>query len=120
MHIPLSLTAIAPQATGHPLSLPRDPHPPPPGTRVSPLRAAPDTSLQAQTPETFWRRMSGLPDPETHVAPPSIMQIRIEQMLQDFLHTNDTPPDDIAAAPDSGTYGDARMDAGSSTLDERA
>ncbi|WP_143595895.1 hypothetical protein [Tropicibacter naphthalenivorans] len=53
-------------------------------TRVQPIADARDPEApmrEGQSAEKFWRSASGLPDPDSHMAPPSIMQIKISQML---------------------------------------
>ncbi|WGW03797.1 hypothetical protein [Tropicibacter oceani] len=58
-----------------------------------------------QPPAQFWRAANGEPDPNKHLAPPSIMQIKISQMLDEQAseQAEDSPeaeePAD-AAAPD--------------------
>lgn len=76
----------APQATGHPLGLPGAPDKTPSVTKVQPILDArrPETQLGTDTPPSaFWKLAQGRPDPATHNPPPSIMQIKISQMLQD-------------------------------------
>ncbi|NDW57671.1 hypothetical protein G0P98_14290 [Yangia sp. PrR004] len=36
-----------------------------------------------QPPASFWRSLTGMPDPSSHVAPPSIMQLRITALLEE-------------------------------------
>ncbi|WP_141194889.1 hypothetical protein [Maliponia aquimaris] len=52
--------------------------------RVKPIADArnPEARLKdGQAPTQFWRAVNGEPDPSTHAAPPSIMQITISRML---------------------------------------
>jgi hypothetical protein len=75
----------APHSTGHPLGLPEPARKPSPVT-VKPIakRSDPDATLSdGKPPMQFWRSGSGDPDPATHVAPPTIMQIKISRMLAD-------------------------------------
>ncbi|MBE9639405.1 hypothetical protein [Salipiger mangrovisoli] len=44
---------------------------------------AADHGTEGQPPASFWRSLTGLPDPANHVAPPSIMQIRISALLEE-------------------------------------
>ncbi|WP_092425472.1 hypothetical protein [Alloyangia pacifica] len=44
---------------------------------------ATDHGTEGQPPAGFWRSLTGLPDPANHVAPPSIMQIRISALLEE-------------------------------------
>lgn len=50
---------------------------------VLPVVGARDAATQRQEgpPAQFWRTLNGGPDPATHIAPPSIMQIKISQLL---------------------------------------
>ncbi|MEN9060329.1 hypothetical protein [Ponticoccus litoralis] len=51
----------------------------------------PETQRSAGPPAQFWRTLNGGPDPATHIAPPSIMQIKITQMLDEqAIATKDT------------------------------
>lgn len=78
-------TWIAPLATGHPAGLPKTPKKPLPHTRVTAPGGGDAMAgfMQGQDPTNFWRAASGQPDPATHIAPPSIMQMKITQMLDD-------------------------------------
>jgi hypothetical protein len=46
-------------------------------------RTGTDPDPGGEPPSNFWRGLTGLPDPSKHVAPPSIMQIRIAALLQE-------------------------------------
>lgn len=118
MQIPIPLITVAPQATDHPLALPRTPQTPPPSVRVTPPRASTDTSFLPQPPDGFWRRMNGDPDPENHLAPPSIMQIKIEQMLEDM---RETPPTESTEAQQGAQpeYSGNRQEVAAPTTDAR-
>ncbi|MBO9467748.1 hypothetical protein J7443_21130 [Tropicibacter sp. R15_0] len=77
---------IAPLATGHPHGLPGAKRPEKPTTKVQPLDQArnPDAALtRGQTPGNFWKAVNGEPIPEEHIAPPSIMQLKISQILDE-------------------------------------
>ena len=95
----------APLATGHPLGLPGIQKPTPPHQRVQPTAQSrnPDATMSdGQPPAKFWRAASGEPDPATHLAPPSIMQIKISQMLDEQANEQaEDPPeaDDTGAGP---------------------
>lgn len=85
MHLAGPTSWIAPLATGHPLGLPQDPRKNQHPQRVA---AVPDGQLSStfdkgQTPASFWRMIAGKPDPASHVAPPSIMQLEISRLLDD-------------------------------------
>jgi hypothetical protein len=86
MQITFSPLLSAPQSTGHPLGLPdaqqnlRIP------IRVKPVVDAhsPDAQLtKGQSPVHFWRAVNGQPDPAAHIAPPSILQIAIDRLLDE-------------------------------------
>lgn len=83
MHIAGPNSWLAPLATGHPLGLPAAPRKPAPHLRVTPPPQFQKSSGfdQGQSPAAFWRASAGTPNPDTHIAPPSIMQIKISQML---------------------------------------
>ncbi|MCR8550141.1 hypothetical protein M4578_20145 [Salipiger sp. P9] len=106
-------------ATGHPLGLPAVPDGPPTETKVQPVseqaKTGADAGPSGQTPARFWRGLSGQPDPARHVAPPSIVQIKISAILekqaekllndahkavfQDSADADRTPPADTAPPP---------------------
>lgn len=79
--------AVAPLATGHPLGLPAVPDGPARETKVQPVseqaRIGTDAETRGQPPADFWRGLTGLPNPAKHVAPPSIMQIKISAILEE-------------------------------------
>ena len=85
MQISGPITSLAPLATGHPVGLPEPTPKTPPHKRVSePVRAQTSTGFeQGKKPADFWRAATGQPNPQTHIAPPSLMQLRITQMLDD-------------------------------------
>ena len=97
---------IAPQTTGHPYGLPENRAPVRRETRIEPVANArnPDAGFKdGKKPLQFWRSASGSVDPSTHIAPPSIMQIKISQMLseQTTPSTADDPKSaETASAPD--------------------
>ncbi|WP_299936535.1 hypothetical protein [uncultured Pelagimonas sp.] len=77
---------IAPLATGHPHGLPGAKRQEKPTTKVQPLDQArnPDAALtRGQTPGNFWKAVNGEPIPDDHIAPPTIMQLKISQMLDE-------------------------------------
>ena len=80
-------SAVAPLATGHPLGLPASPPSSAVETKVQPIAQQAQTGTDpdpgGEPPSSFWRGLTGLPDPAKHVAPPSIMQIRIAALLQE-------------------------------------
>ncbi|SDF34865.1 hypothetical protein SAMN04488105_1181 [Salipiger thiooxidans] len=86
MQFPGVSPAVAPLATGHPQGLPAVPDGPPVETKVQPVaeqaQSRNDPGTGGQPPTNFWRGLAGLPDPSKHVAPPSIMQIKISAILE--------------------------------------
>lgn len=77
---------IAPLATGHPHGLPGAKRPDKPTTKVQPLDQSrhPDAALaRHHAPEHFWKAANGDPLPDEHIAPPTIMQLKISQMLNE-------------------------------------
>ncbi len=77
---------IAPLATGHPHGLPGAKRQEKQTTKVQPLDQArnPDAALtRGQTPGNFWKAVNGEPIPDDHIAPPTIMQLKISQMLDE-------------------------------------
>lgn len=104
-------SAVAPLATGHPLGLPASPAGPAVETKVQPIaqqsRTGTDPDPGGEPPSNFWRGLTGLPDPSKHVAPPSIMQIRIAALLQEQAEqlvgpAPDAPAPGTAPAPEEG------------------
>lgn len=68
--------------------------------KIKPILDArqPETQLGSpQPPSSFWNTAQGKPDPRNHNAPPSIMQIKISQML------NDQATEHAAGQPDETT-----------------
>ncbi|MCA0998453.1 hypothetical protein [Alloyangia pacifica] len=82
---------VAPLATGHPLGLPGAPVRTAEETKVQPVKEQSTTDTDqggeygadGQPPASFWRSLTGMPDPSSHVAPPSIMQLRITALLEE-------------------------------------
>ncbi len=92
----------APQATGHPFGLPAAHRPPVPEKRVQPLKpfSRTDTAIPENLPPSeFWRGARGKPDPASHVAPPSILQIEISRLLDQQATSG--PGDDAQAPQDA-------------------
>ncbi|GGG87196.1 hypothetical protein GCM10011415_42140 [Salipiger pallidus] len=108
------LSQTAPLATGHPQGLPAVNNQPPPVTKVQPVSelaksgADPQSDPGGQPPNSFWRTLSGMPDPSKHVAPPSMMQIRIARILEEQAKklTNEA---DLATSPDSDKKDEAEI-----------
>ncbi|MBY6003649.1 hypothetical protein KUV62_07005 [Salipiger bermudensis] len=101
---------VAPLATGHPLGLPAQPAGPAAETRVQPVAQQAQTGTDpdpgGQPPSNFWRGLTGLPDPKKHVAPPSIMQIKIAALLEEQAQKmvpSEPVPDGDSAAPGYGS-----------------
>ncbi len=74
MNISIALPAMAPQPTGHPASLPAEPSPPDTTQTVTP---ASEGDASGQTDQ----RQSG-DGTQQESAPPSAMQIKIMEMLE--------------------------------------
>lgn len=96
----------APQATGHLPGVPGDQtDATPPARKVHPISASrnPEAALTwARTPPTqFWRTAIGAPDPAAQTAPPSIMQIKISQMLDAQASALQDQEDQEAKAEDA-------------------
>lgn len=94
-------TWYAPQTTGHPLGLPEAQPRAAEKTRVVPITKRSDSnalSSEGRPPEQFWRATDGDSTPTDHVAPPSIMQIRISRMLEEQASTLQT--EDASALPE--------------------
>ncbi|WP_425074956.1 hypothetical protein [Sagittula sp. S175] len=100
----------APQVTGHPLGLPGAPVKKPSIPEVQPILDSrrPETQLGSGSPRTFYYAVQGEVDPVKHNPPPSIMQIKISQMLQD--QALGTGSDEKVPAPEkvANTDGSAR------------
>ena len=103
MQFPGVPAAVAPFATGHPTGLPAAPTPPARETVVQPasrpLPAGPEPG--GLPPSSFWRTLSGLPDPRNHSAPPSIMQLRITAILDEQVEQLREAEPDSTADPTS-------------------
>lgn len=89
----------APQVTGHPHALPGAPEKKPPLAEVQPILDArrPETQLGRNSPRTFYFAVQNEPDPVAHNPPPSIMQIKISQMLQDQVVGEQLDKDDVVS-----------------------
>ncbi len=74
MNISIALPAMAPQPTGHPASLPEDPA----GPDVTQKVAEAQTSADSQGAQTGTQSNTG----EKQSAPPSAMQLKIMQILE--------------------------------------
>lgn len=86
MQVQVAPLLTAPQVTGHPHGLPGAQPDPMEHTRVKPVADArdPEARMQeGQAPTKFWGAVIGEPDPASHTAPPSIMQITISRMLDE-------------------------------------
>ncbi|SDJ00545.1 hypothetical protein [Salipiger marinus] len=108
MQFPGVPATVAPFATGHPSGLPAAPTPPARETVVQPaskpLPADPEPG--GLPPSSFWRTLSGLPDPRNHSAPPSIMQLRITAILDEQVeHLREAEPE-TATDPASSSQED--------------
>ena len=85
---------------------------------------------KGQPPIQFWRTVRGEPDPATHVAPPSILQIRITQLLDEQTTPDrdaangDDPPRGATAAPEqpepTATNADTDPNDEDQTVDRKA
>ncbi|WP_417724069.1 hypothetical protein [Salipiger sp.] len=78
---------VSPLATGHPLGLPAVQQKTLVDTKVQPVaqqsKTENDTGREGLPPKEFWRSLTGSPDPATHTAPPSIMQLKILAILDE-------------------------------------
>ncbi|SNR27866.1 hypothetical protein [Puniceibacterium sediminis] len=84
MHFSVLPPWAAPVSTGHPFGLPETSAQTKSVTRVTAVtqQSSSDTDMmQEKSPTQFWRAAGGEPDPTTHVAPPSIIQLKISAML---------------------------------------
>lgn len=97
MKISIALPAMAPQPTGHPASLPPDP-PKPTGVRqVTPAAAG------ARSDETRSREYTSQKDQKA--APPSAIQIKIMEILEQQAEEMDQMPGDKKPAEDQTIAG---------------
>lgn len=60
----------------------------------------PELPMFGQAPDKFWRAARGEPDPATHIAPPSIMQLKISKLLEE--QAPQTEDDPLPSAEDTG------------------
>lgn len=86
MKIPALAVAVAPLSLGSATGgQENDPTATSDPKRITPItkRGEPNVDMRlGMTPESFWRTAAaGAPDPANHTAPPSVMQIRISQLL---------------------------------------
>ncbi len=95
----------SPLWTGQPFGPQAAQEQPNPDQWVPPITQARDPDAQlnhGQPPTRFWRLVGGGPDPATHIAPPSIVQIRITQLLNDQAPANkNARTEEAEARPDS-------------------
>jgi len=92
----------APVTTGHPHGLPSDRQDPMEQTRIKPIADTRDPEArlrEGQAPSKFWSAVQGEPDPSSHTAPPSIMQITISRMLDEQNIQKSPEPDSTEAPP---------------------
>ncbi|MGY9050013.1 hypothetical protein P775_18825 [Puniceibacterium antarcticum] len=85
MHFSVLPPWAAPISTGHPFGLPGTSDQTKSVTRVptvSKQSSSDSGMMQEKSPSQFWRVVGGQPDPATHVAPPSIMQLKISALLE--------------------------------------
>lgn len=98
MQFPSLSQFLAPLATGHPQGLPAVQNEPARVSRVQPVKEQASTGTQAgtdQDPSSEFRQMVAKQSSQ-RISPPSVMQIRIAQMLQDQA---DRMQSDSAFAP---------------------
>ncbi|GGB24800.1 hypothetical protein [Allosediminivita pacifica] len=91
----------SPLWTGQPFGPQAAQEQPNPDQWVPPITQARDPDAQlnhGQPPTRFWRLVGGGPDPATHIAPPSIVQIRITQLLNDQVPANENARTEEAEA----------------------
>ncbi|MBY6116998.1 hypothetical protein KUW09_22055 [Mameliella alba] len=110
MQFTVSPLLTAPQVSGHPQGLPEVRPPNADPAKITPIADSrnPEAGLKdGKAPTKFWRAVNGEPDPATHAAPPSIMQITISQMLDEQSPDNrgdtaaDTAPDQVSGGKDA-------------------
>lgn len=103
MHFAGPTSWIAPLATGHPLGLPALSKQPQSQQKVQPPNASRGMGRMmsdGQPPPQPGNPRRELPDPATHVAPPTIMQLKISQILDDqALKIREAPEE---AQPEQG------------------
>lgn len=87
MNISIALPAMAPQTTGHPASLPPDPARPDSTQTVTP-------ASESETPGQTGHRQAG---EQQNSAPPSLMQIRIMELLAEQARSQETTETDAPA-----------------------
>lgn len=98
MQFSISTLSMAPMITGHPLGLPEAKRSTKSPFEIKPItkRGDIDTAIaDARTPAEFRRAVSGRPHPD-QAAPPSMLQIRISQLLAE--ETKPAQPTDDPAA----------------------
>jgi hypothetical protein len=69
-------------------------------TTVQPAIGAREAPPLEGPPAQFWRRLNG-PDPASHIAPPSIMQIKISQMLDAQADGAEEPSEEADPLPEA-------------------
>ena len=105
MQISLPTSPAAPLVSGHPFGLPAAPARSPDPKRVEATDAASSGNLGARrtpAPSAEEELAKVLENPGDHIAPPSIMQLRIAALLDGGTGPADTPPDAAAANYASG------------------
>lgn len=117
MHFSVLPPWAAPVSTGHPFGLPETSAQTKSVTRVPAVtqQSSSDTGMmQEKSPNQYRGSSSGQPDPETHVAPPSIMQLKISAILTKQAEVMpDQGPEgetETESAADSGFTDEAKTD----------
>lgn len=109
MQFSITTLAMAPMITGHPLGLPEAKRSTKSPFEIKPItkRGDIDTAIaEARTPAEFRRAVSGRPHPD-QAAPPSMLQIRISQLLAEG-----TKPSQPSEGPAAEAAADADTAAG--------
>ncbi|MDU8911182.1 hypothetical protein [Aestuariicoccus sp. MJ-SS9] len=111
MYVPPAYTGIAPLTPGLSPDRPTDAVHTETPDAVKPVPETAETILETKSPADFWRVPNGGTDPDTHTAPPSIMQLKILEILdqQQTVPSGSAPPapkDSPPAAPASARPSD--------------
>lgn len=105
MQFSITTLAMAPMITGHPLGLPEAKRSTKSPFEIKPIskRGDIDTAIaDARTPAEFRRAVSGRPHAD-QAAPPSMLQIRISQLLAEETKPSQPSEDPAEAADDTDT-----------------
>ncbi|KMK66505.1 hypothetical protein [Puniceibacterium sp. IMCC21224] len=113
MLVPTLAPWAAPQTTGHPLGLPATTPLPSTSRKVAPVnqQSTSDTGLeQDKSTARLWFEAQGRPDPATHIAPPSITQLKIIALLSEQAGIDPTTGNTIAETDRDAALSSERSD----------